>query len=152
MNMPGHNELSHHVDHLDFILYSTQQEADHARTKANLEHFALLEARSTIKLLAKERKILHRQCQERDETIEELNAKVAKLTEYIGDLKTHLGEEEGIDLRKEGNALLSNDEDYLEDMDLEDQEDGIDEEFIDDEEEDAPMVDLNEDEPKVPDV
>jgi hypothetical protein len=23
MNMPGHNELSHHVDHLDFMMYST---------------------------------------------------------------------------------------------------------------------------------
>jgi hypothetical protein len=52
MNMPGHHELSHHMDHLDFMLYYTQQEADRARTKANLDHFALLEARSTIKLLA----------------------------------------------------------------------------------------------------
>jgi hypothetical protein len=49
-----------------------------------------------------------------------LKAKVAELTEYISNLETHLGKakEEGIDLHKEGDALLSDDEDYLEDMDL----------------------------------
>jgi hypothetical protein len=25
MNMPGHHELSHHVDHLDFLMYDTSQ-------------------------------------------------------------------------------------------------------------------------------
>jgi vacuolar-type H+-ATPase subunit I/STV1 len=133
MNMPRHNELSHHVDHMDFLLYSTQQEADRARTKANLEHFALVEARSTIRILARERKSLRRQRQERDETIDELKAKVAELTEYIGDLENHLGEKEGIDLRKEENALVSDEDDFMED--LEDQEDDEDAGFIEDEEE-----------------
>jgi hypothetical protein len=72
MNMPRHHELSHHVDHLDFLLYSTQQVADRAHTKANLSHFTLLEARGTIKLLAKERRRLRRQRQARDDTIEKL--------------------------------------------------------------------------------
>jgi hypothetical protein len=155
MNMPGHHELSHHVDHLDFMLYCTQQEADHARTKANLDHFALLEARSTIQLLAKESRCLRRHRKARDDTIMELEVKVAELTEYLSGLETHLedAEEEGIDLHKERDALLSDDEDYLEDMDMEDQEDEDDDEFIDDDdEEDAPVVDLDDDEPKVPDV
>jgi hypothetical protein len=52
-------------------------------------------------------------------------------------------EEEGIDLRKEKDALLSDDEDYLEDMDMEDQEDEDDDEFIDEEEEDVHVVDLD---------
>jgi hypothetical protein len=31
MEMPPlHHDLRHHVDHLDFMLYSTQQEADRA--------------------------------------------------------------------------------------------------------------------------
>jgi vacuolar-type H+-ATPase subunit I/STV1 len=140
MNMPGHNELSHHVDHMDFLLYSTQQEADYARTKANLEHFALVEARSTIRILARERKSLRRQRQERDETIDELKAKVPELTEYIGDLENHLGEEEGIDLRKEENALVSDEDDFMED--LEDQEDDEDAGFIEDEEEDPEEPDV----------
>jgi hypothetical protein len=154
MNMPGHHELSHHVDHLDSMLYCTQQEADHARTKANLDHLALLEARSTIKLLARESRRLRLQRKARDDTIVELEVKVAELTEYLSDLETHLedAEEEGIDLCKERDALLSDDEDYLEDMDMEDQEDDDDDEFTDDDEEDAPIVDLDDDESKVPDV
>jgi hypothetical protein len=55
-NMLGQNEPSTYIDHMDFLLYSTQQEADRARTKANLEHFALVEARSTIRMLAKDRR------------------------------------------------------------------------------------------------
>jgi hypothetical protein len=55
MEMPPlQHELRHHVDHLDFMLYSTQQEADCACAKANLDHFTLLQARGTIKLLAKD--------------------------------------------------------------------------------------------------
>jgi hypothetical protein len=140
MNMPGHNELSHHVDHMDFLLYSTQQEADRARTKANLEHFALVETRSTIRILAREHKSLRRQRQERDETIDELKAKVAELTEYIGDLENHLGEEEGLDLCKEENARVSDEDDFMED--LEDQEDDEDAGFIENEEEDLEEPDV----------
>jgi hypothetical protein len=58
-------------------------------------------------MLAKDRKSLHRQRDERDQDIEELKANVAELTEYIESLEDHLGEEEGIDLRKEDNALIS---------------------------------------------
>jgi hypothetical protein len=76
----------------------------------------------------------------KDETIEELKAQVAELTEYIGDLENHLGEEEGIDLRKEDNALISDEDDFMED--LEDQEDDEDARFIEDEE----------DNPEEPDV
>jgi hypothetical protein len=59
-NMPGEHEPSSYIDHMDFLLYSTQQEADRARTKANLEHFALEEARSTIRILPRECKSLRR--------------------------------------------------------------------------------------------
>jgi uncharacterized protein (DUF3084 family) len=146
MEMPPlHHELRHHVDHLDYMLYSTQQEANRARAKANLNHFVLLQPRGTIELLAKERRHLRRQRQARDDTIEKLKEKVTELKDYISDLKIHLEkvEEEGIDLRKEKDALLSDDEDYLEDMDMEDQEDEDDDEFIDEEEKDAPVVDLD---------
>jgi chromosome segregation ATPase len=79
-----------------------------------------LEARGTIRLLARERRRLRSQHQERDDTIEELKAKVAEMIEYLSNLETHLEEteEEGIDLRKERDALLSDDEDYMEDKDM----------------------------------
>jgi hypothetical protein len=74
-----------------------------------------------------------------------LKAKVTELKDYISDLENHLEkvEEEGIDLHKEKDAHLSDDEDYLEDMDMEDQEDEDDDEFINEEEKDAPVVDLD---------
>jgi cell division protein FtsB len=76
-----------------------------------------VEARSTIRILARDRKSRRRQRDERDQTIKELKANVAELTEYIEDLESHLGEEEGIDLRKEDNALMSDEDDFMEDLD-----------------------------------
>jgi chromosome segregation ATPase len=116
-NMPGQNAPSTYIDHMDFLLYSTQQEADRAHSKANLEHFALVEARSTIRILAKERKSLRRQRDEKEQDLEDLKANVAKLTDYIESLEEHLGEEEGIDLRKEDNTLISDEDDFMEDLD-----------------------------------
>jgi hypothetical protein len=135
-NMPGQNEPSTYIDHMDFLLYSTQQEADRARTKANLEHFALVEARSTIRILARDHKSLRRQRNERDQIIEELKANVAKLIEYIESLESHLGEEEGIDLRKKDNALISDEDDFMEYLD--DSEHDEDARFIVDDEEEDP--------------
>jgi hypothetical protein len=108
--------------------------------RPTLSTSALVEARSTIRFLARDRKSLRHQREERNETIEELKAKVAKLTEYIGDLENHLGEEEGIDLRKEDNALISDEADFMEDLD--DQEDDEDAGFIEDEEEDPEEPDV----------
>jgi cell division protein FtsB len=135
-NMPGQNEPSTYIDHMDFLLYSTQQEADRARTRANLEHIALVEARSTIRILAKERKSLRRQRDEKEQDLEELKANVAELTAYIESLEDHLGEEEGIDLRTEENALISDEDDFMEDLD--DPEDGGHNGFIVSDEEEDP--------------
>jgi hypothetical protein len=65
-----------------------------------------------------------------------LKANVAELTEYIEDLESHLGEEEGINLRKEDNALVSDEDDFMEDLD--DQENDEDARFIEDDEEEDP--------------
>jgi hypothetical protein len=69
-----------------------------------------------------------------------LKAQVAELTEYIGDLENHLGEEEGIDIRKEDNALISDEDDFMED--LEDQENDEDVGFIEEDEEDPEEPDV----------
>jgi type IV secretory pathway VirB4 component len=118
-------------------------EEEEAPTSTTLSHVNLSPA-GTIELLAKERRHLRCQRQARDDTIEKLKAKVTELKDYISDLENHLEkvEEEGIDLRKEKDALLSDDEDYLEDMNMEDQEDEGDDEFIDEEEKDAHVVDI----------
>jgi hypothetical protein len=139
-NMPREHEPSSYIDHMDFLLYSTEQEADRAHTKANLEHFALEKARSNIRILTRERKSLRRQREEKEDTIKDLKAQVAELTEYIGDLENHLGEEDGIDIRMEDNALISDEDDFMEG--LEDQEDDEDAGFIEEDEEDPEEPDV----------
>jgi hypothetical protein len=68
-----------------------------------------LQARGTIKLLAKERRYLHRQCQARNDTIGKLKAKVTEPKDYISDLENHLEkvEEEGMtSARKKMRSLV----------------------------------------------
>ncbi|KAK1643298.1 hypothetical protein QYE76_061103 [Lolium multiflorum] len=79
MDMQPHPELKHHVDHLDFMLYHTQQDLDNARSYANQTHLALTEHADAIKLLAKDRKTLRRQKAKKDATIARLRAKIASL-------------------------------------------------------------------------
>ena len=122
---------------------------------------------STIALLASDRRTLRRQRTTRDTTITRLRAKIAAQEQTIADLENMLEEveEEGIDLRKENAAFLSDDDDYLEEqMDMEQETDEDDDDFIDDddeegvmelmepEEEDPEEVEFEEDEPEIPDI
>ena len=112
--------------------------------------FARVEAEGTIRILAKERRDLRRQRAQRDRTILRLRGKIATLEETITDLEAHIGEieDEGIDLCKEVDAFLSDNEDYHEEMDIEEEEDD-EEELIDDGEEE-PEVLLPEEEEEDP--
>src|SRR5664279_963424 len=140
MDVPCHRDLGKSVDHQDFLLFSTQQELDRARARAELLDFALVEARDTIRILAKDRRTIRRQRAMRDTTILRLQGKVANLEKTISDLEEHLEEVkgEGIDLRKERDAFISDDDDFQEEMDIEDKEDDEEEEeaVISEEEED----------------
>ena len=57
-------------------------------------------------------------------------------------------EEEGEDLRKENNAFISDDKDYLEEMDYEEEDDN--EEMVDEEESDEAVLDDEEEDPEEP--
>ena len=143
----AHPQLGNHVDHLDFMLFSTQQELDRARPKADVTHFQLLEARSLIKDLKKDRHDLRRARVQRDNTILKLRCKILKLEKTVSELEAYVEEveEEGIDLRKEYEAFLSDDDDYLEEMmDMEMEED--EEEVVDEAEEDPEELNSEEDE------
>ncbi|KAK1697735.1 hypothetical protein QYE76_014432 [Lolium multiflorum] len=48
MDMSPHPELKHHGEHLDFILYHTQQDLDHVREYANQTHAHIIEQGSTL--------------------------------------------------------------------------------------------------------
>ncbi|KAK1698430.1 hypothetical protein QYE76_015127 [Lolium multiflorum] len=79
MDMSSHPELKHHVEHLDFILYHTQQDLDHSREYANQTHARIIEQGDAIKMLANDRRTLRQQRAKRDATITRLRAKIAAL-------------------------------------------------------------------------
>src|SRR3954469_24089686 len=79
LDAPPHPELSHHVEHLDFMLHETQKELDNSRTYANQTHLALMNQTTTIQILDKDRKTLRRQCAKRDSGIELLRTRITSL-------------------------------------------------------------------------
>src|SRR5664279_3839981 len=150
MNVPCHRDLGKSVDHQDFLLFSTQQELDRARARAELLDFALVEARDTIRILAKDRKTIRRQRVMRDTTIPCLRGKVAILEKTISDLEEHLEEVEGegIDLHKERDAFLSDEDDFQEEMDMEKEEDDEEELIEDIKEEPEAVISEEEEDPE----
>ncbi|KAK1606438.1 hypothetical protein QYE76_030111 [Lolium multiflorum] len=123
-NLQLHPELRHHVDHLDFMLYQTQ-ELDNSRAYANQTHMALAHHADAIKMLAKDRKSLRLQRAKKDATIARLRAKIVSLEATVKAQEDQLMEmeEEGEDIQG-GGAFLSDDDDFEEDeyTDVEDYE------------------------------
>ena len=142
---PMHPELRHHVDHLDFMLHETRKELDNARAYANHKHIIQADKDHTFAILAHERKTLRRQRDQKDQTITRLRRKIASLKETIHDQELQLEEMEGEDIVGDDTAYLSDDDDHLEEMAVDDHTDEEDYEFLDDEEEE-------DEEPTVPDV
>ncbi|XP_071681542.1 uncharacterized protein [Lolium perenne] len=79
MELQPHPEMRHHAEHLDFMLYHTQQDLDNARMYANQTHLALATHADAIKHLARERKKLRLQHAKKDATIARLRAQIASL-------------------------------------------------------------------------
>ncbi|KAK1678439.1 hypothetical protein QYE76_039287 [Lolium multiflorum] len=111
-------ELRHHAEHLDFMLYHTQQDLDNARAYANQTHLALATHVDAIKMLSKDRNKLRLQRAKGDATIDRLRAQIASLEATVkaqeDQLKEMEEDDEGIDLQG-GDAFLSDDEDFEED-------------------------------------
>ncbi|KAK1605575.1 hypothetical protein QYE76_029248 [Lolium multiflorum] len=117
MELQPHPEMRHQAEHLDFMLYHTQQDLDNARMYANQTHLALATHADAIKHLARERKKL-RQHGKKDATIAHLRAQIASLEATVKAQEDQLKEMEeddaGIDLQG-GGAFLSDDDDFEED-------------------------------------
>ncbi|KAK1667366.1 hypothetical protein QYE76_055525 [Lolium multiflorum] len=118
MTLQSHSELRHHAEHLDFMLYHTQQDLDNARAYANQTHLALATHADAIKMLSKDRNKLRLQRAKRDATIKRLRAKIASLEATVQDQEDQLRDmeedDEGIDLQG-GGAFLSDDDNFEED-------------------------------------
>ena len=134
LEMPGHPELKHQVDNLDFMLYDRQMELDNARAYANHNHAIAVKKDQTLAILARERQSLRRQHDKKDRIIDRLRKKVATLEKTIREQEIQLEakEEEGEDIQGDLYSYLSDDNDYLEDDAMEFHTDDDDSDFIDD--------------------
>ncbi|KAK1609355.1 hypothetical protein QYE76_033028 [Lolium multiflorum] len=79
MTLQAHPLLRHHAEHLDFMLYHTQQDLDNARVYANQTHIALATHGDAIKMLSRDRNKLRLRCAKKDATITRLRAQIASL-------------------------------------------------------------------------
>jgi septal ring factor EnvC (AmiA/AmiB activator) len=143
MDMSSHPQLKHHVEHLDFMLYHTQQDLDHSREYANQTHARIIEQGDCIKMLAKDRRTLRQQRAKKDATITRLRAKIAALEATVKAQEEQMKkmEEDGEDIQG-GSNYLSDDNDFEEDENTE----GEDYDFLDDEDDDHTPIDVDEDE------
>ena len=149
----SHPDLDGHVQHLSFMLSEVRKDLDEARMRANASYISREDDLHTIALLTVERRTLRRSKRTKNATIARLHARIAEQDEVIEHLESHVEniEEEGHDLRRENAAFLSDDDDYLEEMDIEAQEDE-DVEIVDEEEEDPEELIYEDDETDVPEV
>ncbi|KAK1683928.1 hypothetical protein QYE76_044776 [Lolium multiflorum] len=143
MDMSSHPQLKHHVEHLDFMLYHTQQDLDHSREYANQTHARIIEQGDCIKMLAKDRRTLRQQRAKKDATIDRLRAKIAALEATVKAQEEQMKkmEEDGEDIQG-GSNYLSDDDDFEEDENTE----GEDYDFLDDEDEEHTPIDVDEEE------
>ncbi|KAK1668420.1 hypothetical protein QYE76_056579 [Lolium multiflorum] len=143
MDMSSHPQLKHHVEHLDFMLYHTQQDLDHSREYANQTHARIIEQGDCIKMLAKDRRTLRQQRAKKDATIDRLRAKIAALEATVKAQEEQMKkmEEDGEDIQG-GSNYLSDDDDFEEDENTE----GEDYDFLDDEDDDHTPIDVDEEE------
>ncbi|KAK1652306.1 hypothetical protein QYE76_070111 [Lolium multiflorum] len=139
MELQPHPELRRHVEHLNFMLYHTQQDLDNARAYANQTHLALATHADAIKMLAHDRKKLRLQRAKKDATIVRLRAKIASLEATVKaqeDQLREMGEDDGGVLQEEEFyvANAANDPLYLWDITfLSDDDDFEEDEFTEEE-------------------
>ena len=142
-----HPTFGAHLEDMEVLLHSTQEDLRSVRYRSHFERIALEASRDRIELLQQDKADLHQRRIRLKKTIAKLRKRVAEQDEMIEDLERRADEMEveGEDLRRETNAFISDDEDYLEEMDYE--EDDDEEEAVDEEEEPAePLLDEDEDE------
>jgi hypothetical protein len=169
-----HYHFGGHMQHMESLLHRTQVRMDHIRMQRDIKVNTLKNVRQLLQLKEKEIEKKDKELEEVKKDLEKAKAdvyrekKIRSTTRKINkrlkskndDLETMLAkmeshivslEDEGEDLRKENKALLSDDEDYIEEMDIEDEEpDEDDLAFINDgsEDEEEPLLPEEEEDPE----
>ena len=137
---PYHPMFGSYIMDMEILLQCTQDDLLRTRIQLHFDRESLVELRENeMKLMVEKVALLRKRAQLR-KTIVKLRTKVAEQDGLIEDLEHHTDEmeEEGEDLRKENNAFLSDDDDFVEEMDCEEEDD--EEELVDEEEEPLEVV------------
>jgi hypothetical protein len=152
-----HYHFGGHMQHMESLLHHTQVRLDYTRMQRDIKVNTLINVRQQLQLKEEELKEAkgdaYREGKIRSTTHElnnHLQAKNDELEAMLAKMESHIEklEDEGEDLRKENKALLSDDEDYIEEMDIEEEEpDEDDLAFINDdsEDEEEPLLPVEED-------
>jgi len=142
---PCHPMLKDHVMNMELLLQRTQEDLFRTRVWSHLDRTSLLEGRERETELKKGMATLQKKRITLSRTVAKLRRKVKEQDTMIATMEHQANEmeEEGHDLRKENKAFLSDDDDYLEEMDCEEEDD--DEEIVDEEKEEEELVDQDED-------
>jgi hypothetical protein len=140
-----HYHFGGHMQHMESLLHRTQVRLDHVKTQRDIKVNTLSNVRQLLRLKEEELEKKDKELKEVKKelkdakadvyregkikaTTREINkrlwAKNEELEAMLAKMESHIvnPEDEGEDLRKENKALLSDDEDYIEEMDIEDEE------------------------------
>ena len=115
---PYHPMFGSYIMDMERLLQCTQDDLLRTRIQFHFDRESLVELRGNEEKLMEEKVALLRKRAELRRTIVKLRKKVAEQDGLIEDLEHHTDEmeEEGEDLRKENNAFLSDDDDFVEEM------------------------------------
>ena len=116
-----HPTFGEHIVDMEVLLHRTQEDLRSSRYRAHFDRLALKESQDREAALQQEKADLRQRGIRLRKTIAKLRKKVAEQDEMIENLERQADEmeEEGADLRMESSAFISDDEDYLEEMDYE---------------------------------
>src|SRR4051812_44881247 len=77
LEVRGHPELKHHVDHLSFMMYDRKKELDNDRAYANHNYAIVVKKDQTLAILVKEHKTFRHLRDKKDRIIARLRHKVS---------------------------------------------------------------------------
>src|SRR3954466_4934581 len=120
------------------MMYDRQQELDNCRDYSNHKSAIIKTKDQTIAMLAKDRKSLCRQLDNKERIIARLRHRISSLEEtiHVRDMQLEERENAGEDLHGDPYSYLSDNDDFLEDQAMDFFTDEEDFTFIDDDEDD----------------
>ena len=145
-----HTLFGDHITDMEVLLHHTQENLSDARLKTHFQRTSLTESRVRETQLKWETDNLCLKVARQKRTIVKLRKKVAEQDEMIEEMEHQANEleEEGEDLRKENNAFISDDDDYLEEMDYEEEDNEL--ELVNEEEPSELVLEDEEEDPEEP--